>query len=252
VEYARIGDVRLALDATIPPGEGPFPAAILVHGGGWVRGNRTVDVEPLFKPLTAAGIAWFSISYRLTADFTQFGAAVSDVETAIRFVKAHAKEYRIDPERIALIGESAGGQLALMAALEGSPDLRVKAVVAMYAPTDLVALEENSRFVPQWVRAGVHGTSWESLILARLRQLSPIEHVRRDMPPLLLIHGRMDSMVPFQQSEAMCARVNSVGGQCELFPVASGHGMRWWEASEAVSSPYKRKMVQWLKARMGS
>src|SRR5215475_11163493 len=87
IEYSRMTGVPLLLDAAIPRGSGPFPAVIIVHGGGWVRGDRRVDVQPLFEPLTAAGFAWFSISYRLMTDITQFGDAVQDVEAAIRFVK---------------------------------------------------------------------------------------------------------------------------------------------------------------------
>src|SRR5512141_590863 len=71
VEFARYGDVRLAFDAKIPRLGMRAPAVILVHGGGWVRGDRRVEVEPLFEPLTEAGIAWFSIDYRLLKDFAQ-------------------------------------------------------------------------------------------------------------------------------------------------------------------------------------
>src|SRR5215831_10231314 len=76
VEFARYGDVRLALDAAIPKAAGLSPAAIIVHGGGWVKGDRRVDVEPLFEPLSEAGIAWFSISYRLMNDFAKFGDGI--------------------------------------------------------------------------------------------------------------------------------------------------------------------------------
>src|SRR6476660_9410855 len=82
IEYATANSVSLRLDASIPPGDGPFAAAILVHGGGWVRGDRRVEVAPLFQPLTDAGIAWFSISYRFATGPLQFGAAIGDVETA--------------------------------------------------------------------------------------------------------------------------------------------------------------------------
>src|SRR5215475_13366419 len=72
VEYSRMAGVPLLLDAAIPHGTGPFPAVIIVHGGGWVRGDRRVDVQPLFQPLREAGLAWFSISYRLMTNVTQF------------------------------------------------------------------------------------------------------------------------------------------------------------------------------------
>jgi alpha-L-fucosidase 2 len=243
VQYASPGGMPLALDASIPEGDGPFPAAILVHGGGWVRGDKRIDVEPLFQPLTGAGIAWFSINYRLAGSALQFGAAIGDVEEAIRFVKAHAADYRVDPDRIALIGESAGGQLAAMAALSGDPALAVKAVVALYTPTDLVSLVRDSDLIPPAIRDSIQGTPFQSLILARLSQLSPIDNVRPGMPPFLFVHGTADRLVPFEQSEAMCARMKAVGASCQVFPVeGAGHGMRRWD-----SSAYKREMIRWLK-----
>jgi acetyl esterase len=251
IEYATPNGLSLRLDACIPSGEGPFPAAILVHGGGWVRGDRRVEVAPLFQPLTEAGIAWFSISYRFAVNPLQFGDAIADVETAIRFVKTHSEEYHVDPRRIALVGESAGGQLAAMAALNRNVDLQVKGVVALYTPTDLVSLATTSKLVPDGIRLGLEGTSWKALILARLAQLSPIEHVRGSMPPFLLIHGTADALVPFEQSSRMCERMKSVGASCEIYPVANaGHGIRWWETSAADSVSYKKRLVGWLNAQL--
>lgn len=249
IEYARANGAALFLDADIPDGAGPFPATIIVHGGGWVRGDRSVDVSPLFAPLSRAGIAWFSIDYRLSSDISQFGAAIEDVESAIRFVKAHAQEYRIDPDRIALIGESAGGQLAAMAALKPAPGTHVMAVVALYAPTDLVKLVKTSEFVPKQIRDSLAGTAFEQMLLARLEQLSPIENIKRGAPPFLLIHGTADEVVPFSQSRAMCERMTATGDTCDLFPVRDGgHGIRWWEAAHPEQAEaYKREMVTWLK-----
>jgi acetyl esterase len=251
IEYTRVGDTRLSMDAAIPQSTGLVPAVIVVHGGGWVRGDRALDVAPILEPLSDAGFAWFSISYRLMNDAAQFGAAIEDVKAAVRFVKAHAAEYHVDAERIALVGESAGGQLAAMAALSEEPELRVKAVVGLYAPTDLVTLAKTSKQVPQWIRDNVQGSPFEALILAGLKVFSPIEHVRSDMPPMLLIHGTADTLVPFEQSKAMCARVKAVGGSCELYAVeGAGHGVRWWEGGSAARG-YKAEMVRWLRERLG-
>ena len=138
-----------------------------------------------------------------------------------------------------------------MAALAADPATRVKAVVALYAPTDLAAIARTSKQVPQWIRDNLKGTPFEGMILARLKQLSPIEHVRRDMPPFLLIHGTADTLVPFEQSRAMCDRMKSAGASCELYPVeGGGHGVRWWESSAALSKGYKREMARWLKERL--
>jgi acetyl esterase len=249
VQFSHAGGVDLRFDASIPEGAGPFPAAIIVHGGGWVRGDRRTDVAPLLQPLADAGIAWFSIDYRLQADPLRFGVGVNDVEAAVRFVKEHAQEYRVDPERVALIGESAGGHLAALAALNGR--ITVKAVVALYAPTNLVALLKDSDLIPDQIRDQVRGTALEGLLMARMSQLSPIEKVHAGMPPFLLIHGTSDAIVPFDQSRAMCEKMASVGADCQLFAVPrAGHGMRRWEGTPAMAGPYKREMVRWLREQL--
>lgn len=124
VEYSRVGETSLRMDVHTPAGPGPFPAVVIVHGGGWVTGDRRNNVAPLFKPLEDAEFAWFSISYRLAGNMFLFGDAVADVIEAVKHVRSHAAEYRIDPERVALVGESAGAQLASMAAL--SPELKAE------------------------------------------------------------------------------------------------------------------------------
>ena len=242
IEFARPGGQPLLFDAQIPDGDGPFPAAILVHGGGWVRGDRLTEMTPLFEPLTRAGIAWFSIDYRLAKDPVSFGIAIHDVESAVRFVIAHAAEYHIDPARIALIGESAGGHLAAMAAL--NPDLPVKTVVALYAPTDLASLAKNAGLIPDAVRDKMDTSFWGAIIQARLSQLSPVEHLRAVMPPFLLIHGTNDPLVPIQQSRDMCSRMKTLGNRCEVYPVeGGGHGMRRWK-----SDAYQKEIVRWLRS----
>ncbi len=251
IVYSRVDGADLLMDASIPAGP-KAPGVIIVHGGGWVRGDRELDVEPLFKPLSDAGFAWFSIDYRLARDVTQFGVAIDDVENAVRFVKSHAVEFNIDPDRIALVGESAGGQLAAMAALRAGPAESVKAVVALYAPTDLVSLLKNSTYIPARIRNSVEGTPWEALILAGLAQLSPIANVRRDMPPFLFIHGTADPLVPISQSRDMCSRMRQVGASCEVFPVEGvGHGIRWWDSYPKPAAAYKHKMVEWLRRQLG-
>jgi acetyl esterase len=252
IEFSRLEGISLRMDASIPEGTTKAPAVIIVHGGGWVRGNREIDVAPLFKPLSDAGFAWFSIDYRFATDVLHFGVAIDDVEQAVRFVKSHAAEFHIDPERIALVGESAGGQLAAMAALRADTGDSVKAVVALYAPTDLVSLVKSSDYIPARIRDSVRGTPWEGLILAGLAQLSPINRVRRDMPPFLFIHGTDDPLVPFSQSREMCSRMRQAGATCELFPVeGAGHGLRWWDSYPRFSTAYKQKMVEWLREQLG-
>src|SRR5689334_3344015 len=105
VEYGRPGGTPVLLDLHVPDGPGPFPAAILVHGGGFDEGSKSTNVRPLFEPLAGAGFAWFSIDYRMAPKF-RFPQAIEDVYNSIRWVRAHAAEYHVDAAKVAIIGES--------------------------------------------------------------------------------------------------------------------------------------------------
>lgn len=249
IEYGRVEGQSLQLDAYLPEDAGPFPTAIVVHGGGWVAGDRLSNVAPLFRPLLDAGFACLSISYRLAKQTSIFGAAVEDVELAMRYVREHAVELKVNAEKLVLVGESAGGQLAAMAALRETPS-DLKAVVSFYAPMDLEQLARESKAVLQHFRLAVQGAPWAAAMLSRLRELSPLHHVHRGMPPFLLIHGTADALVPFEQSRNMCRAVRALGADCDLIAVkGGGHGVRWWESAGLTT--YKRLMTSWLRTRVG-
>lgn len=251
IEYGRAGtqNTPLQLDFSAPSGEGPFPAVIIVHGGGWIGGHRQFSVEPLFDPLQNAGFAWFSISYRLATDLLQFGVAVDDVQTAVDFVRKNADKYNVDPNRIVLLGESAGAHLAALA-VERKPQ-SVAAVVAMYPPTDLVSLAENARAIPDSIRNLVRAAGMETLIRGYLREMSPIDHIAPGLPPFLLVHGTADTVVPFDQSERMLKKLRESGNSAELITVTGGgHGLRGWERSRNHAS-YRQDMIAWLRQTLG-
>ena len=89
-------------------------------------------------------------------------------------------------------------------------------------------------------------------MLAGLAQLSPINSIRASMPPFLFIHGTADLLVPFAQSSEMCNRMHQAGASCELYPVeGGGHGIQWWESSPKLATPYKRKIIEWLRQELG-
>ncbi len=250
VEYAQAGGISLQLDASLPrEDDAAAPAVIVVHGGAWVGGDRRRTAVPLLQPLADAGFAWFSISYRLAKGPLDFGDAVGDVEAAIRFVRSHAGEYGVDPERIYLVGESAGGHLAAMASLGGAEGTAVRGVVALYTPSDLVALATTSEMIPAGIRRQLHGTPFAKLILARLEQLSPIGLVKPGMPPFFLIHGDEDKLVPIGQSIEFCKKITAAGGACTMSTMPGvGHSVRFWEGNASVASRYKREMVEWLRS----
>jgi alpha-L-fucosidase 2 len=258
VEFSRPNGFSLKLDAHVPDGDGPFPAIVIVHGGAWVTGDRRRSVEPLFKPLSDAGFAWFSISYRLAnvadpkstptiaASLALLGGAIDDVRTAVAYVRTHASEYNVDPQRIALLGESAGAQLAAMAALKPGRAGPVQAVVAFYCPSDLVTLVQTMPLIPDSVRNAVKGTPFEGILLTYLRELSPMTWVRQEAPPFLLIHGTADQVVPFQQSLDFCDAIQKAGSTCELYTMNGvGHGLRGWESARQATA-YKARVTHWL------
>jgi acetyl esterase len=259
VEFAHPGGKALLLDLHVPDGAGPFPAAILVHGGGFDQGSRSTNVRPLFGPLADAGFAWFSIDYRMAPEF-HFTEAMEDVNTAIRWVKANAATYHVDASKIALIGESAGGLLVNYAGAHETPETRVAAVVDIYGPIDYGKLALERRDHPERFNmktidghaangGGIHFFGVEQLDaagLGKLHALAPITGVHQGMPPFLCIHGTKDDQVSFEQSPAMCDAMHKVGAACELITVeGGGHGMGTWSAPEMQH--WKPEMIAWLK-----
>jgi acetyl esterase len=246
IEFARPGGVPLTLDASIPGGEGPFAAVIVVHGGGWENGSKRTYERPLLPVLSEAGFVWFTINYRLAPQY-QYPAAVEDVEAAVRWVKANAKRFKVDPERIALAGESAGGHLVAMVAVRQTRETRVAAVVDFYGPHDLLKRETDRGEVGKNLRQFLGITALDAAGVAKLKEASPITHVRKGLPPFLFIHGTKDAAVPYEQSPMMCDKLRAAGNRCEVFTVEGApHGIGPWE-KDPEWQKYKTKMAEWLK-----
>jgi len=259
VEYGRPGGRPIPLDLHVPDGPGPFPAAILVHGGGFDQGSKSTNVRPLFDLLAGAGFAWFSIDYRMAPEF-RFPQAIEDLNSAIKWVKANAAEYRVDASKLAIIGESAGGFLVNYAGTHETPETRVAAVVDFYGPVDYGKLAELRRDHPERFNmasidkhaangGGIHFFGAEHLDvagLAKLRSISPIGGVHKGMAPFLCIHGTKDDQVAYEQSPAMCEAMRKVGAKCELISIeGGGHGMSGWR--DAEMQHWKPETIAWLK-----
>lgn len=248
VEYSRAGGESLRLDVCMPEGQGLFPAVIMVHGGGWSSGDKTQGVNPLFAAISQAQLGWFSINYR-QAPKHHYPAAVEDVETAIRWVKQHAAEFKVDPERLALLGESAGGHLVALAVVRAKDDTRVAAAVPFYAPVDLESDTERRGGLSLSLR-DLFGRSYQvnDEVTKLLRDASPINFVRAGLPPFLLVHGTADMSVPYSQSVRMQAKLKAAGVPCDLITIDDGvHGMSRWEGAA-----YKSKVVKWLVEKLGT
>lgn len=249
IAYGEAGGEQLLLDVNVPAGEGPFPVAILVHGGGWSGGDKAATeggagIAPWLTTLTDAHYVWFSLNYRL-APKHRWPACLDDVLAAIRWVKANAATYRGDPARLALFGHSAGGHLASLAATVVDDTVRVQAVVG-YAP-----VTNHEQELP--VRGGL-STSLQALLnrpkevtpesLGLLRAISPLNHVRPGLPPFLLIHGDADRTVPLQQSLDFQEKLRANGVICDLHILpGAGHRLADWDK---VAPDYRAQLLAWL------
>ncbi len=253
VEYGRAGGQSLRLDVSVPEGPGPFPMVILVHGGGWDGGDKagsdhpgnSADISPWFAPLTAAKFTWFSINYRL-APAHRWPACFDDLETAIRWVTAHAAAYRGDPRRIALFGHSAGGHLVCLAGTDPGDDARVQAVVGFAPVTDFeyeLPLRHGVWRSVQNLLGCPDGFTPEAL--AQLPAMAPVNHVKPGLPPFLIVQGDADRTVTLPESRRFQARLQAAGVPCELLIISGApHRLLSWADSDPH---YMDKVVAWLK-----
>ncbi|MFC2002994.1 alpha/beta hydrolase fold domain-containing protein [Chloroflexota bacterium] len=248
IEYGRAGDIPLLLDIYIPetPIATPIPAIICIHGGGWRDGDKGLYVKYV-KSLATHGFFVASINYRLSG-VAPFPAAVEDSKCAVRWLRANAEKYNVDPERIGVWGNSAGGHLAMMvglvdetAGLEGNGgwgefSSRVQAVCSYYGPSDFVSRVSH----PSHVQF-LGGTLEEKPEI--YKAASPINYVTKDDPPLLLIHGELDETVPYNQSEKTYQAYQQAELEATLIKVShAGHIFR--PAGDSPISPSHDEIEQ--------
>jgi alpha-L-fucosidase 2 len=265
LEFGRVEGVRLLLDARIPEGPGPSPAVVWVHGGGFTTGDRKAFPQGLAEAVLGAGFGWITVDYRLAPRYP-FPAATDDVEAAIAYIKAHAREFKVHADRLVLMGESAGGLLVSYVGARHRPENGVAAVVSFYGEHDLVQRTHptagcfnDGKFVPNpdpgsaqfcLSRAlaaflGISGPGPKSERI--IREASAITYVRKDMPAYLLIHGTVDLHVPFEQSVLMFESIRRAGGRCEIYAVdGGGHGITGWDRNPSQSG-YRGYLIQWLE-----
>jgi acetyl esterase/lipase len=211
------------LDLAVPPGAGPFPLVLWVHGGGWKQGSK--DNPPIVGMLNH-GYAVAATNYRLS-QHAVFPAQIHDVKAAVRFLRTNAKAYNLAPDRFGVAGGSAGGHLvALLGTSAGVKDLEgeghtgvgseVQAVCDIFGPADLtrVAVKDNGAGMVTQLLGGPPG---QKPALAKLA--SPVAHVGKGDPPFLIIHGAKDALVPVDQSKALDAALRKAGVESTLIVV---------------------------------
>jgi acetyl esterase/lipase len=203
----------LKADIFQPTGEGPFPGVLCVHGGAWISGNKA-QLSTIARRLAAEGYTAVSINYRL-APRHKFPAQIADCREALQWMRKNAGKYKIDPERIAAWGYSAGGHLVTLLGVGGNG---LKAVVAGGAPCDFRQTPLDSPVLAFWLG----GTRRE--VPEAYQSASPAAFVSADDPPTLFYHGQHDRLVKTDQPTAMAAELKRVGVPARLYLVPdAGH-----------------------------
>jgi acetyl esterase/lipase len=243
VIYGRKAGLALTMDVFTPKKEPNGRAVIFVISGGWFSSPQAIQ-PPFFTEFLKRGYTVFAVVHGSQPKFT-IPEILDDINRAVRFIRYHARDYKVDPDRFAIIGASAGGHLSLMqgtAGDKGNPDTddpvdrvssRVQAVAAFFPPTDLLNYGKpgremiNRAFRPPFTAAvDYHEFDKQKALYIpvtddkKLREISakisPITHVNAESAPTLLIHGDEDDLVPIQQSEVMLAKLKEAGVPAEL------------------------------------
>ena len=234
ITYCAPDGIALKMDL-YPAGtrnSSPAPAVIYVHGGSWRAGDKS-EVELLAPGLMASGYVVASINYRLVPEY-RWPAQIEDTKCAVRFLKANAARFNLDPARIGIWGASAGGHLAALAGLAGpeaglegnggypEQSSSVQAVVDMFGPTDFTVGPYPS--TASLIEGLLNKRISEAGDL--LKQASPITYVTKEAPPFLILHGDSDLVVPLSQSQALFDRLKGVGADATLVVVKNaGHAL---------------------------
>lgn len=236
VQYTRSGHAE-RMDIYDAAGDPPrAPAIVAIHGGGWNSGGRR-DMSFAAPFFTGQGYVFCSIDYRLDQT-APFPAQLEDCKCAIRFLRAHSEEYHIDPERIGVWGDSAGGNLAALLGVTGGvktldglggwqdQSSAVQAVLDWYGPTDmrLKQMPTYNVFVGRvLVQRYLNGSPADKPDIAAAA--SPVTYVAPGEPPFLIMHGANDAVVPVSQSQEFYDALKASGNQATLLIVpGAGHG----------------------------
>jgi len=265
VVYGHKSGVALTMDVYTPKKNANGAAVVVVMSGGWVSGRDRMMVfyKPFLDGFVKRGYTTFAVYHGAQPQFT-VPDAVADVNRAVRFVRHHAKDYGIDPDRIGVSGGSAGGHLSLMLGAAGdkgdakskdpveATSSRVQAVACLYPPTDFLNYGDKGKNafadggVLAFFQAAVdvrqpdpktHRLERlpEDKQLEMLKKISPLTHVNADTAPTLIIHGDKDVLVPIQQAEVFVAKLKDAGGTAELV-VKKGGGHGWPDVDRDIAT----------------
>lgn len=250
VVYTKVNDWEGKLDLYLPAAQnGPSPIVINIHGGGWNKGNK--ESQTGFSGFFKRGYAVANIAYRLTGVATA-PAAVEDTRCALIYLINNAKKLNIDPNKIVIMGGSAGGHLALMGGLlennpifdtncKGTKNIKVAAIIDKYGITDVwdwgYGTLKTSKSATSWLGEKAKDKDFA-------KSVSPLYQVKKTSPPVFIVHGDADPIVPYEQSVALKAKLDELGVKNEFIIVKGGqHGKFEAEDNRMVNA----KIMDFLK-----
>jgi acetyl esterase/lipase len=248
VEYARVGDKSLRMDLYMPEdATGPLPGVVYIHGGGWRRGDKKQQTG---VPLVAHGYVVASINHRFSQEAI-FPAQIEDCKAAVRFLRANARKYFVDPDHLGVWGDSSGGHLSALTGTSGDvkelegmvgdhldQSSRVQAVCVYYGPIDFISImnqksdiKRGSPGAPESQLLG--GPTLEHKDLAI--KACPLTYVTKDDPPFLIVHGEKDVRVPLEQAEALRDALQAAGVEATIHIVeGAGHGFNAAQSAKTL------------------
>jgi len=245
IRYDHYPETVLDILQPSAPSLADRPGVIVIHGGGWVEGNKEDMLELYCLPFVRRGMVVANVEYRL-AKSAPAPAAVNDVLKAAQWFQDHAAQFKVDRKRIVVMGGSAGGHLALMTALTPTsadlgPSIKIAAVIDFFGIADVadqLAGPHQQPYAVAWIPE-------QSDRMEMARRLSPITYVRKGLPPILVLHGEADTTVPYEQSVALVKALKSAGDDAELITMPGG-GHLFTAAQMEQLWP---QIFQWLKKR---
>lgn len=248
VEYSRAGDVSLQLNIARPKSATRAPAILCIHGGGFRAGKREAW-DARCQKMAERGYVAATVTYRLAPQHP-FPAAIHDVKAAVRWLRANADRYHIDPDHIGVVGDSAGGHLAQFLGVTGgrpefegsggAPDQssRVSCVVNYYGPSDFTKSYGKSvdaaQVLPLWLGGDLDHERHKHILASPLNWITP------DAAPTLLIHGTEDKYVAFEQAQWAFDRMKAADVEVELLKLdGAGHGFKGADAERAETAMFE-------------
>jgi acetyl esterase/lipase len=256
VVYGKAGDMELKMDFYFPAvgGVKARPVVMYVHGGGWRMGSKSmVSIIPGPSELLRRGYVVTAINYRLAPEY-KFPAMLEDAKCAVRFLRARARDFNLDPNRIGVLGDSAGGHLAALlgltdarAGFDGQCDWsnessRVQAVVDLYGPSDFAGGKTNfNQAAVSLIKDAFGAKDANDPILKRA---SPVTYVSTKAPPFLILHGDHDGLVPLEQSEELDEKLKAAGVSTTFVVITNfSHGFTPFGLKSSPTAIELSKMV---------